>query len=36
MLEDVEERKGNFDLYSSDAAGDTDFDLIVERQLSML
>lgn len=36
MLEDVEERKGNFDLYSADAAGDTAFDLIVERQLSML
>ncbi len=36
MLEDVDERKGNFDLYSADAAGDTDFDLIIERQLSML
>lgn len=36
MLEDVEERKGNFDLYSADAAGDPGFDLIVERQLSML
>ena len=36
MLENVEDRKGTFDLYSSDAAGDPGFDLIVERQLSML
>lgn len=36
MLEDVEERKGNYDLYSTDSAGDTAFDLIIERQLSML
>ena len=36
MLENVEERKGAFDLYSADAAGDPGFDLIVERQLSML
>ena len=36
MLENVEDRKGNFDLYSADTAGDTPFDLIVERQLSML
>ena len=33
---DVEERKGNYDLYSTDSAGDTAFDLIIERQLSML
>ena len=36
MLENVEDRKGNFDLYSADTAGETPFDLIVERQLSML
>ena len=36
MLENVEDRKGNFDLYSADKAGETTFDLIVERQLSML
>ena len=36
MLENVEDRKGNFDLYSADAAGEPGFDLIVERQLSML
>jgi hypothetical protein len=35
-LEDVRDRKEDFDLYAADIAGDTPFDLIVERQLSML
>jgi len=36
ILENVEDRKGKYDLYSADTAGETPFDLIVERQLSML
>ncbi len=36
VLEDVAECRGDFDLYSADMAGDTPFDMIVERQLSML
>ncbi len=35
-LADVSDRKGNFDLYAADLAGDTPFDLITELQLSML
>ena len=35
-LEDVRDLKEDYDLYAADIAGDTPFDLIVERQLSML
>lgn len=35
-LEDVQDLKKDFDLYAADIAGDTPFDLIIERQLSML
>jgi len=35
-LADVTDLKGDFDLYAADLAGDTPFDLIIERQLSML
>ena len=36
LLENVNDRKVDFDIYSADIAGDTPFDLIVEHQLSML
>lgn len=35
-VEEVEAKKVDFDLYSADIASDTPYDLIVERQLSML
>ena len=35
-LEDVQDLKKDYDLYAADVAGDTPFDLIIERQLSML
>ena len=35
-LADVKGEEGDFDLYAAEIAGDTPFDLIVERQLSML
>lgn len=35
-LSDVQGLEGDFDLYAAEMAGDTPFDLIVERQLSML
>lgn len=34
--EEIDAQKADFDLYSADIAGDTPFDLVVERQLSML
>lgn len=34
--EEIHAQKVDFDLYSADIAGDTPFDLVVERQLSML
>lgn len=34
--EEIHALKADFDLYSADIAGDTPFDLVVERQLSML
>jgi len=34
--EEIDALKGRYDLYSADIAGDTPFDLIAERQLSML
>ena len=36
ILADVTELKSDFDLYAADTAGENPFDLIVERQLSML
>jgi len=36
LLENVNDRKVDFDIYSADIAGDTPFELIVEHQLSML
>lgn len=36
LLADVTGLEGDFDLYAAEIAGDTPFDLIVERQLSML
>ncbi|NIP92439.1 MAG: hypothetical protein GWO24_02765, partial [Akkermansiaceae bacterium] len=36
VLENVEELKSDYDLYSADLASETPFDLIVERRLSML
>jgi hypothetical protein len=35
-LGEAEDQKSNFNLYAADLAGDTPFDLVVERQLSML
>jgi hypothetical protein len=34
--EEIDAQKVDYDLYSADIAGDTPFDLVVERQLSML
>jgi hypothetical protein len=36
ILANVNDQKGNFNLYAADLAGDTPFDLITELQLSML
>jgi hypothetical protein len=36
LLAEVDDLKGDFDLYAADIAGDTPFDLVIERQLSML
>ena len=36
LLENVTNRKVDFDIYSADIAGDTSFELLVEHQLSML
>lgn len=36
ILADVKDKKGDFNLYSADIAGDTPFDLIIARQMSML
>ena len=36
VLAKVDDRKGGFDLYAADLASEVPFDLIVERQLSML
>ena len=36
LLENVADRKVDFDIYSADIAGDTPFELVIEHQLSML
>ena len=36
QLENVADRKVDFDIYSADIAGDTPFELVIEHQLSML